>query len=81
MPKYRIESPRFIKQVGEDDPRYINASPRHPAIVELDESVRVDAGLIPVDRAQVKPRPHYAERGNVMGKLPPEQAGKRLADR
>lgn len=43
MPKYRITKSRFI------DSEYIEATPSHPAVIELPVGTKIDAGLQPVD--------------------------------
>ncbi len=44
MAKWILREPRYIQQVGESVPRYVNASPLNPEIVNLpDECVVTDA--------------------------------------
>lgn len=55
MPKYVIKAPRYIDGV------VVQASPEHPAIIEVPEGHKIDRELYPLDsrEATEKPKPHY----------------------
>lgn len=81
MAKFWIETSRFVRQVGQTDPAYVWASPRHPALIEVPDDTKVDAGMRPFDEPQAPIRPHYAGKAAPMGRVTESNAGKRLTDR
>lgn len=70
MAKFWISTPRYMQQLGQVEPAYLEASPGRPVLVELPDEVngvamaekyKKDKGLVPAEAPPTKPAPHYAD--------------------
>ncbi len=82
MPKYWITKPRYLQQVGETEPHYVDASAHAPALVELPDDVEPDRGLRPVEAKPEKPMTGFVKKqSDTTRKVGSKKdSGKRAAD-
>ena len=76
--KFWTTQARYLRQLGEEDPRYIDASPAHPALVELpDETketkklLRAKGDVVPPDCTDQRPGARPLERKQRVRVTPP----------
>jgi hypothetical protein len=73
MPKYWITKTRYIKQVGQQEPQLVAASPDVPALVEIENEIPAETQASNGWRAEGKPapdklKPAYAAAGRAVAK-------------
>lgn len=68
MAKFLLVAPRFLQQVGEYEPHYVEASAKKPVVVELPDGYKIsqyDVGLRSIDAPLEKLKPAHAGTGIV----------------